>query len=344
MIYNIWLSELRHPQSRKAEWLSIHKSAENVHKALSESGFLFPSELSLENARRIMDTCEKQNIHVHLLSEFGVPDYGELPTILYCKGVFRKTYGSLGIVGARRCTPYGKRITEDLGYYCAQKNIAVISGMAKGVDAIAHTAALKNGGYTIAALGNGPDICFPAEHRGLYNEICENGLIISEYHPGVHATRFTFPLRNRLIAAFSDKVVVTEAGKRSGALITCERAKYYGKPVYAFPGPIDSPESEGCNNLIYTGAARLFRKEDVFDEATQLTLPNTYLPDEIKKPVAQNLASQALLDYLSSHRKHAEISDLVDALSLDYGKIYTLVTELELGNLVKTEGENVWLL
>lgn len=342
-MYNIWLSELRQPKSRKKEWLLQHKTAENVHKALSADGFLFESELSLENAKRIMESCEKNKIHVHLLSEFGVPDYGELPFILYCKGIIKDTFGSVGIVGARRCTAYGKRVTEQLAATCARKNIAVISGMAKGVDAIAHTAALKNGGYTIAALGNGPDICFPAEHRGLYEEICKNGLIISEFPPGVHASKFTFPLRNRLIAAFSDKLVVTEAGRRSGALITCDRAKHYGKPVYAFPGPIDSPESEGCNNLIYEGNATLYREKDLFFEATQLTLPDAYLPDTGTSAPNANLFAR-VSEYLTAHRKHAEFADIAKALSLNIGEIYTLITDMELEDKVKTEGENVWLL
>ncbi len=344
MIYNIWLSELHHPQNRKKEWLLIHKTAENVHKAMSESGFLFQSELSLDNAKRIMDSCEKSNVHVHLLSEFGVPDYGELPTLLYCKGIFRKTAGSVGIVGARRCTSYGKRMTEELAAECARQNIAVISGMAKGVDAIAHTSALKNGGYTIAALGNGPDICFPSEHRSLYEKICENGLVISEYTPGTHATKFTFPMRNRLIAAFSDKLAVTEAGAKSGALITCERAKYYGKPVYAFPGPIDSPESEGCNNLIYTGAARLYKKSDLFTEATQLSIPGVYSPDSDSFSKSASGLPAQVLEYLSSHHKHADFDQLAHALSLESGQVYTLITEMELDDLVKTEGENIWLL
>ena len=344
MLYDIWLSELNYPISGKRKWLSVHKSAENVYNFFTENRFLFDSELSLEHAKVILDNCEKNRIHVHLLSEFGIPDYGELPFLLYCKGEIRREHSACGIVGARRCTPYGKHITEELAASCALQHITVVSGMAKGVDAIAHTAALKKGGYTIASLGCGPDICYPAEHKGLYEEICARGLVISEYPPGTHATRYTFPRRNRLIAAFSDKLAVTEAGKRSGALITCERARHYGKPVYAFPGPIDSPESEGTNNLIYTGAARMYRKEDFFDMPEQLCLPDTCCPQDESEGNASSILCEKIINYLSEHNRQCDLSALGSYLSLDAGNLITIITELEMEDICRTEGENIWLL
>ncbi|SCY76479.1 DNA processing protein [Butyrivibrio sp. INlla14] len=158
---------------------------------------------------------------------------GDMPIALYVKGKLKinDTSYSAGVIGARRCTQEGKRTAIETTVKAVNKNGLVVSGMAKGIDSYAHTAALKTNGYTIAVLGNGPDICYPPEHQSLYEELIKRGCILSEYPPGTKARSYMFPLRNRIIAALSDEVFVIEAGRNSGTQTTVENCEKYGRKV-----------------------------------------------------------------------------------------------------------------
>jgi len=186
------------------------------------------------------------------------------PEVLYCIGDETLLNMKMAaVVGSRKCSEYGKRISMEIGRQLARGEIAVVSGMAKGIDSFAHIGTLKNGGKTIAVLGCGPDICYPAENRRIYEQIAEEGLIISEYAPGTKPMPYMFPRRNRLIAALAEAVVVTEAGTGSGSLITAELANELNKTVYSVPGNITSQYSIGTNKLIADGAVPLFIIEDL---------------------------------------------------------------------------------
>jgi DNA processing protein len=161
----------------------------------------------------------------------------------------------VAIVGTRRATPYGERITRELATALARAGACVVSGMALGIDGVAHRATLDVGGRTIAVLGTGVDIAYPRAHRRLYSEIAERGLVLSELPPGSHCHRGSFPNRNRIIAALARVTIVTEAPFGSGALHTTDHADTIGRTVGAVPGPIDSPASAGTNNLIRDGGA-----------------------------------------------------------------------------------------
>jgi len=158
----------------------------------------------------------------------------DLPVLIYTKGTLKinEYKDSVGIVGARRCTADGKTNAIRIAAEEVKKNAAVVSGMAKGIDSYAHTAAIKEGGYTIAVLGNSPEICYPKEHEKLYEEISQNGCILSEYPLGTEPREYLFPKRNRLIAALSDKLYVIDAGRISGTKTTVENAEKYGKKIY----------------------------------------------------------------------------------------------------------------
>ena len=176
-----------------------------------------------------------------------------MPILLYYKGNIIDKPG-IAIVGSRRCSSYGKRVAVEAAEFLAANDIGVISGMAKGIDSYAHTACINAKGYTIAFLGNGLDICYPKEHDKLMESIIENGAVISEYAPGVKAKPEHFPRRNFLISNWSERVLVVEASKNSGALITASIAKGQGKKVIAVPSDIYSITGEGTNQLIYNGA------------------------------------------------------------------------------------------
>ena len=190
---------------------------------------------SLEKAKRIFEECQNKNIFVLCWDDDRYPARAKKPTdapvVLYYKGNFREMDQTIGIIGARRCSQESKQKTVFLASECAQKKITVVSGMAKGIDSYAHTVCLNTGGYTVAILGNGLDICYPAEHNKLMKCIEEKGLLISEYPPGTHPDRYRFPRRNRLISSWSDKLFVIQAEKGSGALITAEYSRKYGREV-----------------------------------------------------------------------------------------------------------------
>ncbi len=190
-----------------------------------------------EQADEIIRLSESLGINVITYEDIDFPErfrvIKDVPIVLYAKGNLKiNSYiHSVGIVGARRCTAEGKKEAIETANMAVTANAAVISGMAKGIDSYAHTAAIKANGYTIAVLGNGPDICYPKEHGRLYEEIAEHGCVLSEYPPGTPPREYYFPKRNRLIAGLSDELYVIDAGRNSGALSTADFSRKYGRGV-----------------------------------------------------------------------------------------------------------------
>ena len=194
----------------------------------------------------------------------------DCPYGLFVKGDVKRltqneTNGMVSVVGARNSSAYGNHMAENIGFELAAHGITVISGMARGIDASAHRGAVNASGPTIAVLGCGADICYPRENINLYEEILEHGVIISEFPCKTPPLSWQFPLRNRIISGLSDKVVVVEARKKSGSLITVEYALQQGKDVMAVPGRADDKLSEGCNQLIREGAELVTGAKDILD-------------------------------------------------------------------------------
>ncbi len=188
-------------------------------------------------AEQIMKDAEYSGIKVVVREDDTFPErfrkLMDMPILLYVKGNLKinKYRESAGIVGSRRCSKEGKTRAIDIVSESVRNDTAIISGMAKGIDSYAHTAAIKSEGYTIAVLGNGADICYPKEHDQLYSAIAEKGCIVSEYPPGTPPRQYYFPRRNRIIAALSDRLYVIDAGRNSGTQTTVEYARRYGKRV-----------------------------------------------------------------------------------------------------------------
>ncbi len=194
-----------------------------------------------------------------LLREIAAP-----PPLLFVWGEVRaEDRWAVALVGTRRATTYGREVAHRLGTALARQGVTVVSGLARGIDAIAHQAALEAGGRTIAVLGSGLDRIYPREHHKLAAQIAEQGAVISEYPLGMPPEAGNFPPRNRIISGLSRAVVVVEAGVKSGALITVDYAAEQGRDVFAVPGSILSPASAGCNRLIRDGAAVVTEAEDV---------------------------------------------------------------------------------
>lgn len=219
---------------------------------------------------RLYDSLQAQAVSVLTLPD---PQYPKLlretdpsPPVLYVRGALIPADDfAVAMVGTRRATAYGQQITRDASTFLAGHGLTIVSGLARGVDALAHQHALKAGGRTLAVLGSGVDVIYPPEHRKLAEAIIENGALISDYPLGTQPEGVNFPPRNRIISGLSLATIVVEAGERSGALITAEFAVEQGRDVFAVPGNVLSPMSKGTNRLIQKGAYALVSPQDVLD-------------------------------------------------------------------------------
>lgn len=227
---------------------------------------------SLDEARKAAGICLERGWKV---VTFGDEDYPKSlenifapPCVLYICGDWEsvRMTPAVAMVGTRKITAYGMEAATKLAIGIASHGATVVSGLALGVDGAAHRGALKGGGKTIAVIGCGPDVDYPAAHRELRRLIEQNGAVVSEYPPGVRPSQYTFPVRNRIIAGLSLGTLVIEAGARSGSLITANLAAEMGRDVFAVPGSIFSPMSEGTNKLLRDGAKPVACAADVLDE------------------------------------------------------------------------------
>ncbi len=199
----------------------------------------------------------------------GLEDASDAPWALIGRGdpahlLSLEPAAAVTIVGARRSSSYGREVARELGRELALAGLIVVSGLAFGVDACAHRGALETG-RTIAVLGCGPDVAYPAANRSLWRQICETGLVLSELPPGTGAWKWTFPARNRIMAALAEMTIVVEAAERSGSLITADLAADLGRDLGAVPGPVGSRLSAGPNNLLAGGACVVRDAQDVLD-------------------------------------------------------------------------------
>lgn len=227
--------------------------------------------------QQLWEECSRKKIGVVCCLEEGYPKellhFSGYPVILYYYGRQELWHQpAASIVGSRRSTAYGRKLAEEFAIALSRAGFCIVSGMAKGIDAVAHEGALAAGGDSIAILGCGVDVPYPPENRRLYWRLREEGLIISEYFPGSKPLSWHFPQRNRLISALGRFLVLVEGEARSGALITCQWAADQGKDVWALPGPVTNPSSIGPLQLIQDGAQLAITPEDIL----RVYLPSSY--------------------------------------------------------------------
>ena len=231
----------------------------------------------------------------------------------------------VSIVGTRNSTGYGERITRSLTRVLVRSGVGIVSGMARGIDGAAHRTALEEGGRTIAVLGTGVNVPYPVGHRHLHRMIAERALVLSENEPGARAHKGSFPERNRIIAALSPLTIVVEAGFKSGALNTATQALELGRTVAAVPGPIDSEQSKGSNQLLRDGAMLIASPDDAL---TALGLsPNA------PKPVP-SLPDTEFKIWEAIGPGYAEIDALVQLTGLRLPAVLAGVTSLEIMGLI----------
>ncbi|MEZ4563939.1 MAG: DNA-processing protein DprA [Thermomicrobiales bacterium] len=259
-------------------------------RALSE---LAAARRTIEPERRMEELRQRGIRIVHAEH----PEYPQLlaeasgrPTVLYVRGCLTSDDAQcVGIVGTRRSTLYGRNMTERIARDLAASAVTVVSGLARGIDAVAHQTALESGGRTVAVLGSGVDVIYPAEHRRLAERILEHGAVISEQPPGARPEAPNFPARNRIISGMSLGVVVIEAPARSGALITASFAADQGREVFVVPGNVGNATSEGTNQLLRDGARIVRDGADILADLNigsgspaQLTLQLPASPEEAR--------------------------------------------------------------
>jgi len=251
------------------------------------------------------------------------------PPYLYIKGQFPVKGECLSVVGSRKFSGYGKVITGKVVDTLVENQITVVSGLASGIDSIAHFRCLERGGFTVAVLGNGIDLIFPYENRKLYSLIEEKGCLISEFPIGTKANRFTFPQRNRIIAGLSYGTIITEAGKRSGALITARYSNDYGRVVFSIPTNINNPYGEGSNLLLKEGAIPLIDPVDIFEHLpylkgkSQINNPSQHLTST-EKNIMNLLSTPISLDLLAEKTEISINELLIILFNMEMkGLIYT---------------------
>lgn len=372
--YWVWLSELKglrnqtrlallrrfgDPESifyADADELLLTDGVERSQLELLENHDLAPAD-------RILADCQRLDIRLLPLSDAAYPgrlkNIYDPPALLYCKGRLPLLDDLLcvAVVGTRDCTPYGVACAEKLGFGLASGEAAVVSGLAKGIDAAAIRGALRAGGVTVGVVGNGLDVYYPYESRYLYEDVASAGILLSEYPPGTEPASGHFPVRNRIISGLSLAALVVEAPEKSGALITAATALEQGRDVFAVPGPIDAPASVGCNCLIRDGAGLVSDASDILREYEGRFVLNLKesreQPETLgyqarmapePKPVAPTLSLRhsdaeltddqiAVLKALSD-TKPMQVDDLTELVEIPTRRVLSALTVLEIDQYV----------
>lgn len=257
------------------------------------------------------------------------------PPLLYLKGQFLpQDEWAVAVVGTRSPRPYGRQAVEEIAADLARSGITVVSGLARGIDSLAHRAALEAGGRTIAVLGSGIDVIYPEEHKTLAQAIEKHGAVISEYALGTPPVAENFPRRNRVISGLALGTVIVEAGENSGALITADYALEQGRELFAVPGNITSPKSRGTNELIQEGGAKLiFSAADILEELN-LTMIEEHR--QAASVLPENETEALILNMLSQEPMH--VDEIGRQTRLPIAEVTSTLTLLELKGLVRQVG------
>ena len=265
----------------------------------------------------------------------------DYPPVLYVRGnLLPKGEPCLAVVGTRRPTIYGRQVTEDIVADLARSSIIIVSGLARGIDSVAHRTVLDAGGKTVAVFASGLDIVYPAENAKLAQAIMEQGALISEYPLGVKPKAENFPLRNRLMSGLSLGILVVEAGERSGALITAHQALEQNREVFAIPGSVLSPASKGTNHLIQEGAKLVCNYTDILEELNLSIVASQQL--EIREFLPANEIESTILKQLTPEPSH--INEICRRSGLTMPEVSSTLAMLELKGVARQVGNMNYVL
>ncbi|MCS1407199.1 MAG: DNA processing protein DprA [Verrucomicrobia subdivision 3 bacterium] len=260
------------------------------------------------------------------------------PIVLYVRGSLEeRDQTSIALVGSRMTTHYGRETTRKLAYQLGMAGVTVVSGGARGIDSSAHQGALSAKGRTICVLGNGINITYPSENRELFEQVSSNGAVITQFPFNRQADRQTFPIRNRIIAGMTLGTAVVEANVNSGALITANMANDYGRLVFAVPGPIHSPRSKGCHQLIKNGAKLCESVDDILTEFEYL-FPAANPLEQSASAIPLSDSEQTLYDMIRQEDIH--VDELVRMSGLTISTVSVALLQLEMKRLIKQRPGN----
>lgn len=295
----------------------------------------------VQEALAYLSRCHRLNVNLFQPTDDDYPsalrDIVDAPTLLHCRGsLTSQDQLAIGIVGSRRCSPYGIRHAERLAGSLVRAGFTVVSGLARGIDAAAHRGALKAGGRTIAVLATGVENIYPPEHDELAAQVMQNGALLSECPLDQKPRRGLFPQRNRIISGICQGVIIVEATRRSGALHTARHAMEQGREVFAMPGSVDSLTSEGCHDLIRDGVSLIRTVDDVLDHLGPLTTPAK--PDADRtvhhpREMTLNPQESEILNAITTTA--TPIDDVVRQTQLDPSRVLATLTVLEMRRFVR---------
>jgi DNA processing protein len=290
---------------------------------------------------KAIENCRRLNVRI--LPEFDpayprvLREIADPPAVLYQRGeLLPRDALAVAIVGSRHATFYGKTQAERLAASLARAGLTVISGLARGIDACAHRAAMQAGGRTIAVLGNGLDSVYPPEHADLAEEVSRHGAVVSEIPLESPPMKGNFPQRNRIISGLSLGVIVVEAAESSGALVTARHAGEQGREVFAVPGPVDSRMSRGCHQLIRDGAKLVESAEDVLEELGPLVAPAPVAEGQsVHRPAELLLNEQESLVLNAVGTSPGSVDAVISACGLPTPQVLATLSVLEMRRLVR---------
>lgn len=331
----------------RASLIKTFESAENVFRQ-TEMELMAAAQIKPEVAQRIshFDLREAdREIAVArrmgiMLVTFEEEEYPELlktipdpPLVLYVRGQLVEKDVPVALVGSRKATPYGLNVTQALARDLAKIGVTIVSGLARGVDARAHHAALESGGRTIAVLGSGLDVIYPSEHKMLAEKISRTGALVSEFPLGTPPNRDNFPVRNRIISGLSHLVVVVEASDKSGSLITARMASEQGREVLAVPGSIFNEQSRGCHALIKDGASLVRNWQDVIAELPN-RLSNAFLKEKEESEPEHLTEMEKSIIALLSFEQPSHVDQLAEKTGIHSKDLLGTLVNLELKNYI----------
>lgn len=319
--------------------------------ALEASGCISQTEAEIlvysrneEQIKREYEKMQRKEIRLISIHEKDYPEklrvIAKAPYSLFVRGKMpEENRVSIAIVGARNCTSYGKELAKWFGRELSNAGIQVISGMAYGIDGCAHWGAFGGTTATYAVLGSGIDVCYPRENYELYRNLQQKGGILSEYAPGVKGKGFQFPMRNRIISGLSDGVVVVEARKKSGSLITADLALEQGKDVFAVPGRIGDPLSEGCVDLLKQGAELVTSPKDIIDNFHIQEISDGRKME--KQPIVFDTPEKIVYSVLSLEPKH--IDQILHDSNMVMTQVISVLVKMELDGYVRQPIKNYYI-
>jgi len=340
-LYKRLLDQFQEPEkvfsAPKTDLMMVAGVSERIAGAIK--GFRLNDQINKE-----IELAEKQQCRIVTFSD---PEYPPLlrhipdpPPYIYVKGRLDDTNHCVAVVGSRNASSYGKSIAIRLSRDLASRGLGIVSGMARGIDTAAHMGAIAVNGQTIAVLGSGLGVIYPPENRRLYDEIIENGAVISEFPIEEGPNAYNFPARNRIISGIALGTLVVEATKRSGSLITARLAGEQGREVFAVPGSVNSAKSTGAHNLLKQGAKLVASAEDVIEEFYQFQnkAVNQNTVSEERLNTETNLFPDLIGDESIIYRILEPYPVHIDELSrqtgMDVGKLSIILLNLELKGLV----------